>query len=82
VAVDLRYGADALNMGIRDDGPGPAPGGSDGNGLLGMRERATMIGGTVRTGPAQGGGFLVEAELPIESASSGVSEAESYEAAR
>ena len=36
-----------------------------------------MVGGTVRTGPAQGGGFLVEAELPIESASSEVPEAES-----
>jgi signal transduction histidine kinase len=29
-----------------------------------MRERAAMVGGTLRTGPAEGGGFLVEAELP------------------
>jgi signal transduction histidine kinase len=72
VQVDLRYGGDALQMRVRNDGPGPALGGSDGNGLMGMRERATMVGGSVRTGPAEGGGFLVEAELPIESATSDV----------
>ncbi len=73
VEVDLRYGEDALHLRIRDDGPGPALGGSDGNGLMGMRQRATLVGGTVRTGPAEGGGFLVEAELPIETAASDVS---------
>jgi signal transduction histidine kinase len=30
-----------------------------------MHERATMVGGKLRTGAAEGGGFLVEAELPI-----------------
>lgn len=66
VEVDLRYEARALRLRVRDDGPGPAAGASDGNGLMGMRERATMVGGTVRTGPADGGGFLVEVKLPIE----------------
>ena len=42
---------------------------------MGMRERATMVGGTLRTGPAERGGFLVEAELPIERASSEVADA-------
>jgi signal transduction histidine kinase len=42
--------------------------GQPGHGLLGMRERAAMAGGTVRVGPAPGGGFLVEAELPAEAA--------------
>jgi signal transduction histidine kinase len=77
VEVDLRYGADALEMRIRDDGPGLTPGGSDGNGLMGMRQRATMVGGTLRTGPAEGGGFLVEAELPIGGASSDGADAQS-----
>ena len=40
----------------------------DGHGLLGMRERAIMVGGTLTVGPADGGGFAVEAELPIPGA--------------
>ncbi len=35
------------------------------NGLVGMRERATMLGGRFSAGPAAEGGFLVEAELPL-----------------
>jgi signal transduction histidine kinase len=31
-----------------------------------MRERAAAVGGELRTGPATGGGFLVEATLPID----------------
>jgi signal transduction histidine kinase len=77
VEVDLRYEAHALHLRVRDDGPGPAPGWSVGNGLMGMRERVTMVGGTVRTGPADGGGFLVEAELPIVGATSEASDAQS-----
>ena len=69
VDVDLHRGTDALHVRVRDDGPGSAPEASDGHGLMGMRERAAMVGGTVRAGSADGGGFLVEAELPIESES-------------
>jgi signal transduction histidine kinase len=77
VEVDLRYEPHTLHLRVRDDGPGPAPGWSDGNGLMGMRERATMLGGTVLTGPADGGGFLLEAALPIEGPTSEGSEAQS-----
>jgi hypothetical protein len=35
-----------------------------------MRERTTLVGGSVQTGPADGGGFLVHATLPIEGAPS------------
>lgn len=38
---------------------------SAGHGLVGMRERATMLGGRFSAGPAADGGFLVEAELPL-----------------
>ena len=36
-----------------------------GGGLLGMRERAELLGGTLRAGPTGRGGFLVEARLPL-----------------
>ncbi|GAA1779742.1 sensor histidine kinase [Actinomadura chokoriensis] len=42
-----------------------APDSGGGHGLLGMRERATMLGGRFSAGPAAEGGFLVEAELPL-----------------
>jgi signal transduction histidine kinase len=42
-----------------------APDAAGGHGLVGMRERATMLGGRFSAGPAAEGGFLVEAELPL-----------------
>jgi signal transduction histidine kinase len=48
-------------------GSGPAPSqGGGGHGLLGMRERALAVGGSLRTGAAAGGGFCVEANLPAK----------------
>lgn len=38
----------------------------DGHGLIGMRERALLLGGKVDAGPIEGGGFRVRARLPIE----------------
>jgi signal transduction histidine kinase len=65
VDVELRYGDHALMLRIRDNGPGPpADAAVVGLGLLGMRERAAAVGGRLRTGPASGGGFLIEAPLP------------------
>jgi signal transduction histidine kinase len=67
VDVELRYTADGLHLRVRDNGPGPADPDADGHGLLGMRERAAMVGGSLRAGPAPGGGFAVEADLPVGS---------------
>ena len=64
VDVTLDYGADALRVAVRDNGPGPGAG-TSGHGLVGMRERVDMVGGTLRTGPAPVSGFLVEAVLPV-----------------
>jgi signal transduction histidine kinase len=75
VDVELRYSGDTLRLRVRDNGPGPSlssPAGSSeepegpGHGLLGMRERAVTVGGSLRVGAASGGGFLVEAVLPAK----------------
>jgi signal transduction histidine kinase len=66
VDVELRYADDALRLRVRDNGPGPLQPAGGGQGLPGMRERALAVGGTLRTGPAPGGGFLVEAVLPAK----------------
>jgi signal transduction histidine kinase len=66
VDVELRYADDALRLRIRDNGPGQAARYHAGHGLLGMRERAAAVGGTLQTGDARGGGFRVEAELPAK----------------
>ncbi|MFC8510827.1 sensor histidine kinase [Streptomyces sp. NPDC057411] len=54
---------------VLDDGPPmPPPGeGADtgGHGLLGMRERVTALGGTLTAAPRYGGGFRVQAILPV-----------------
>ncbi|WP_207456498.1 sensor histidine kinase [Herbiconiux sp. SYSU D00978] len=49
---------------VSDDGRGGAAGG-DGRGILGMHERAALLGGTLSAGPRPGGGFAVEARIPI-----------------
>jgi len=72
VDVELHYAADALRVRVRDNGPGASPAGLvGGHGLLGMSERAAAVGGTLRTGPASGNGYLVEAVLPARSEESG-----------
>jgi signal transduction histidine kinase len=67
VTVVLGYGLGELTVRVDDTGVGP-PSTSDGeagNGIPGMRERAAALGGTLATGPGPGGGFRVEAWLPI-----------------
>src|SRR5690606_40757464 len=51
---------------VDDDGRGAAaaPGGA-GHGVLGMRERAAMLGGTLVASPRAGGGYRVRAEIPV-----------------
>jgi len=66
VAVRVSYAQDQLAIEIVDDGVGT--GGPEtprsGHGLVGMRERVALFGGTLRTGPDDGGGFRVQALLP------------------
>jgi signal transduction histidine kinase len=65
VRVDLVEREGALHLSVSDDGTGPAPGGTPGFGLVGMRERARSVGGTLDAGPRTGGGFEVTAVLPL-----------------
>ncbi|MBP2477251.1 signal transduction histidine kinase [Crossiella equi] len=55
---------------VADDGGGSGPGGQ-GFGLVGMRERAALHGGSVAAGPRLGGGFQVRARLPFGEAAGG-----------
>ena len=64
--VRLCYRPTCLALSVRDDGRGPGSGAEPGNGLLGMRERVSVYGGTLTVGAADGGGFELAAELPLE----------------
>jgi signal transduction histidine kinase len=64
--VLLRWGDAALDVEVSDDGRGPFAATDGGLGLLGMRERVALYGGTIRTGPRQGGGFTLHAHVPYE----------------
>jgi signal transduction histidine kinase len=56
----------AVDLVVVDDGPGAPPNPPGGQGLIGMRERAALVGGHLTAGPALGGGFRVQAQLPVE----------------
>jgi signal transduction histidine kinase len=62
--VRVRRSADGVELEVVDDGVAPAENGT-GQGLIGMRERATLLGGEVEAGPKPGGGFRVRAKLPL-----------------
>jgi signal transduction histidine kinase len=70
--VCLRYTDRSLDLEVTDDGRGAAAAlvepAHRGYGLVGMRERAAMLGGQVIAGPRAGGGFTVRATLPLEAA--------------
>jgi signal transduction histidine kinase len=62
--VRLSYSSNAVEVEVSDDGCGPTPPGRNGHGLIGMRERVAMFGGTFTAGPRASGGFRVLARLP------------------
>ncbi|CAL9439926.1 sensor histidine kinase [Streptomyces sp. enrichment culture] len=64
IRVGVRAGEGALRVTVTDDGIGTG-GGKPGFGLVGMRERARSVGGTLDAGPLPGKGFEVSAVLPL-----------------
>lgn len=66
VSVRIAAGSDALELDIRNPLPVPSPArGSDGRGLRGLRERATLLGGEADAGPGEDGEWRVRARLPL-----------------
>jgi len=63
--VLLRYRPDALEIEVADDGRGALESDGGGQGLIGMRERVQLFGGTLESGPRPGGGFVVRARLSL-----------------
>ena len=64
--VRLTWEPAQLRLEILDDGPGTDAIAPSGRGLVGMRERASLVGGRLEAGPRIGGGYAVRAWLPLE----------------
>jgi signal transduction histidine kinase len=67
--VLLDWSHDALAIEVADDGRGGAADAAGGHGLIGMRERVALYGGSLETGARPGGGFSVRVRLPFEEGS-------------
>ncbi len=63
-AVVIRYVTAAIELEILDDGRGPGAADGSGHGLVGMQERAALLGGVLESGALSGGGYAVRARLP------------------
>jgi signal transduction histidine kinase len=61
----VRYEESSVVVEVVDDGPGDRGGSSRGHGLIGMRERVELFGGTLDAGTRSEGGFGVRARLPV-----------------
>jgi signal transduction histidine kinase len=64
--VVVTYAPDALTLVVLDDGQADVPPKARGRGLLGMRERVAVYGGSFEAGKRPGGGYAVRARLPLE----------------
>jgi signal transduction histidine kinase len=70
--VLIEYGEEELRVQVTDTGgralpPEQAPAGrGEGRGLLGLRERLAVHGGTLQAGPRLAGGYRVDARIPLQ----------------
>jgi signal transduction histidine kinase len=65
-AVSLRYEPTGVEVEVIDTGRSTSAVSPFGHGLIGMRERTAVYGGSVAAGPAIGGGWRVHARVPLE----------------
>jgi signal transduction histidine kinase len=64
--VAVRWAPDQLELQVENDGQNDVNGQSGGgHGLVGMKERIAVVGGTLESGPRRGGGFVVRARIPL-----------------
>ncbi len=64
--VSVNWTGDELELQVENDGQADDNGeGGGGHGLVGMKERISVVGGTLESGPRPGGGFVVKARIPI-----------------
>jgi signal transduction histidine kinase len=69
VSVRVTAERECVKVTVVDNGRTPqgrSPAAGAGRGLVGMQERARLVGGSLRAGPLAGGGFEVAARLPVE----------------
>ncbi|BAL87559.1 putative two-component system sensor kinase [Actinoplanes missouriensis 431] len=66
--VTVDYRDDAIDVEVTDSGHGGEPALPGGHGLVGMRERVALYGGTFAAGPGPDGGWRVHAGIPVGTA--------------
>jgi signal transduction histidine kinase len=64
--VTFRYRPDELEIEIRDNGLGTTTSDGLGHGLVGVRERVKIYGGSMNAGTANGGGFVLSTRFPLD----------------
>jgi signal transduction histidine kinase len=65
IRIEVTLGDGHLRASVANGPGGPSAGGGTGIGLVGLRERATLVGGTLETGPTPDGGWRVELRCPV-----------------
>ena len=63
--MTVRWKRGELELEVANDGTSEPGGDGGGHGLVGLRERVSLVGGTIESGPKEGGGFVVTAHLPL-----------------
>jgi signal transduction histidine kinase len=66
--IELGYGDAELRVTVVDDGQGRAADSPDGQGIIGMRERISALGGALDVGPGPTRGYAVRATIPLTDA--------------
>jgi signal transduction histidine kinase len=66
VTVTVAYAPGELRVDVQDSGGVPTPAEGNGRGLIGLRERLAVYGGTLHNGRRPRGGYRIRAVIPVE----------------